>query len=61
MTYGFAHENPHDALADVEATIFILNKIRSAEPEFFDDLVRTQDKEYVGSLLRSFEPVQVTL
>ena len=58
---GFAHENAHDALADVEATIFILNKIRSADPEFFDDLVRTQDKEYIGSLLRSFEPVQVTL
>ena len=58
---GFAHENAHDALADVEATIFILNKIRSADPEFFDDLVRTHDKVYVGSLLRSFEPVQVTL
>ena len=58
---GFAHENAHDALADVEATIFILNKIRSADPEFFDDLVRTQDKEYIGSLLRSFEPIQVTL
>ena len=58
---GFAHENAHDALADVEATIFILNKIKSADPEFFDDLVRTQDKEYIGSLLRSFEPVQVTM
>ena len=58
---GFAHENAHDALADVEATIFILNKIKSADPYFFDDLVRTQDKEYVGSLLRSFEPVQVTI
>jgi len=58
---GFAHENAHDALADVEATLFILNKIKSADPDFFDDLVRTQDKEFVGSLLRSFEPVQVTL
>lgn len=58
---GFAHENAHDALADVEATIFILNKIKSADPKFFDDLVRTQDKEYIGNLLRSFEPVQVTL
>ena len=58
---GFAHENAHDALADVEATIFILNKIKSTDPDFFDDLVRTQDREYIGSLLRSFEPVQVTL
>ena len=58
---GFAHENAHDALADVEATIFILNKIKSEDPDFFEDLVRTQDKEYIGSLLRSFEPVQVTL
>jgi len=58
---GFAHENAHDALADVEATIFILNKIKSADPDFFDDLLRTQDREYIGSLLRSFEPVQVIL
>ena len=58
---GFAHENAHDALADVEATIFILNKIRSADPEFFNDLIKTQDKDYVGSLLRSFEPVMVTM
>ena len=55
------HENAHDALADVEATIFILNKIRSADPEFFGDLIKTQDKDYVGSLLRSFEPVMVTM
>jgi exodeoxyribonuclease-1 len=58
---GFGHENAHDALADVEATIFILNKIKTADPEFLNDLVRTQDKEYVGSLLRSFEAVQVTM
>ena len=58
---GFAHENAHDALADVEATIFILNKIKTADPAFFDELIKTQDKEYVGSLLRSFEPVQVTM
>ena len=58
---GFAHENAHDALADVEATIFILNKIKTADPAFFNELIKTQDKEYIGSLLRSFEPVQVTL
>jgi len=58
---GFAHENAHDALADAEATIFILNKIKTADPAFFDELIKTQDKEYIGSLLRSFEPVQVTL
>ena len=58
---GFAHDNAHDALADVEATIFILKKIKSADPNFFNELVKTQDKEYIGSLLRSFEPVQVTL
>jgi len=58
---GFAHENAHDALADVEATIFILNKIKIADPEFFNDLIKTQDKDHVGSLLRSFEPVMVTM
>ena len=58
---GFAHENAHDALADVEATIFILNKIKKEDPAFFDELIKTHDKEYVGSLLRSFEPVQVTM
>jgi exodeoxyribonuclease-1 len=58
---GFAHENAHDALADVEATIFILNKIKTEDPAFFDELIKTHDKEYVGSLLRSFEPVMVTM
>ena len=58
---GFAHENAHDALADVEATIFILNKIKKEDPAFFDELIKTHDKEYVGSLLRSFEPVMITM
>jgi len=29
---GFAHENAHDALADVEATIYIFNKIKEGAP-----------------------------
>ena len=58
---GFAHENAHDALADVEATIFIFKKIRKADREFFDALIATHDKSYVGYLLRRFAPVQVTL
>ena len=57
---GFAHENAHDALADVEATIFILKKIKDGAPELFKKLVEAGDKTITSSLLKSFGPMEVT-
>ena len=58
---GFAHENAHDALADVEATIYIFNKIKEGAPELFENLLRATDKTYIASSLRGFVPMEVTL
>jgi len=58
---GFAHKNAHDALADVEATIFIFKKIRDGAPELFKKLVDAGDKTITSSLLKSFIPMEVTL
>ena len=58
---GFASHNAHDALGDVEATIFILQKIKSAAPNLYADLIETWDKHYVNRLLNSFKPIEVTL
>ena len=57
---GFAHENAHDALADVEATIFILNKIKNADRDLYDELIRTSNKDEMAQLLKGFAPVEVT-
>ncbi len=41
---GFAHENAHDALADVEATIFIAKLIKQRAPEIWQALLRFRGK-----------------
>lgn len=58
---GFAHENAHDALADVEATIYIFNKIKEGAPELFQKLLQAADKTFIASSLRGFVPMEVTL
>ena len=58
---GFAHENAHDALADVEATIFIFKKIRDGAPKLFKKLVDAGDKTNTSISLKSFLPMEVTL
>ena len=47
---GFAHENAHDALADVEATIYIFNKIKEGAPELFRKLLQAADKTFYCEL-----------
>ena len=39
----FAHEDAHDALADVEATIFIFKKIKEGVPDLFEKLIGELD------------------
>ncbi|MDA9236712.1 exodeoxyribonuclease I, partial [Amylibacter sp.] len=57
---GFKSHNAHDALGDVEATVFILNIIKTKVPNFYDQLIETRNKSYNLRLLSSFEPVEVT-
>ena len=58
---GFHAHNAHDALGDVEATIFIVDLIKRQRPELYQTLLDARDKEHNLRLLRSFKPVDVTL
>lgn len=53
---GFAHENAHDALADVEATIFIARLIRDRVPDVWSSLMPLVDKSAVTAALTLGEP-----
>ena len=57
---GFKSHNAHDALGDVEATIFILNIIKTKAPKLYGQLIETRNKGYNLRLLSSFKPVEVT-
>jgi exodeoxyribonuclease-1 len=57
---GFKSHNAHDALGDVEATIFIFNIIKTKAPELYEQLIETRNKSYNLRLLSSFKPVEVT-
>lgn len=53
---GFAHENAHDALADVEATIYMARLIRDRAPAVWNSLMPLVDKGTVSAVLASGEP-----
>lgn len=56
---GIAHENAHDALADVYATIALAKLVKQAQPKLFDFLLSHRVKHKVLELLQldSFKPV----
>jgi exodeoxyribonuclease-1 len=54
---GFAHENAHDALADVEATIHIARLIRDRAPDVWTALMPLVDKAQVTNRLASGDPI----
>ncbi len=53
---GFNHENAHDALADVEATIFICRLISERAPEVWSSFMRFSQKSAVIDYVQ-FEPI----
>jgi len=53
---GFAHENAHDALADVEATIYMARLIRARAPAVWNSLMPLVDKGEVIASLSTSEP-----
>ena len=58
---GFSHENAHDALNDVEATIFIFKLIKERAPKLFQNLMSSADKHFISSQLKQFKPMSVSL
>ena len=47
---GFSHANAHDAIADVEATIFITKLIRDRAPDLFNKMILLGEKKYVQTI-----------
>jgi len=54
---GFAHENAHDALADVEATIYMARLIRDRAPAVWASLIPLIDKSEVQARVLSGQPL----
>jgi exodeoxyribonuclease-1 len=48
---GYAHANAHDALADVEATIFLAKVVRAAAPALWEEFMRLRSKAAVMTRL----------
>ena len=53
---GFAHENAHDALADVEATIYMAQLVRDRAPDVWNALLPLVNKAEVTARLSSGDP-----
>ena len=50
-----SHDNAHDALADVKATIELAKLIRSKQPKLFDYLLNMRDKKIVKAFVNGGE------
>ncbi len=57
---GLDHENAHDALNDVLATIAVARLIRGKQPKLFDYLLDMRDKKRVEQLVVTGEPFLYT-
>lgn len=57
---GFSHENAHDALADVEATIHMAKCVRERAPECWSRFVRFSSKAGVNAFIESEDAFVLT-
>lgn len=57
---GFDHANAHDALADVEATIFVANLVKNDAPDLWSAMMDMTTKAGVVQRLRDGHPVVQT-
>ncbi|MCA9342765.1 exodeoxyribonuclease I [Candidatus Saccharibacteria bacterium] len=53
---NLAHDNAHDALSDVQATIALAKLIKNKQPKLFEYLLNLRDKKKVESLVSSSQP-----
>jgi exodeoxyribonuclease-1 len=58
---GFNTHNAHDALGDVEATLYLAQIILKGDPALWSSLVENRDKKKVMAKLETFEPVELVL
>lgn len=56
---GISHEDAHDALSDVKATIAVAKLIRNRQPKLYDYVFSHRSKQQVAQLLNIFNPTPV--
>lgn len=54
------HQNAHDALSDVNATIAVAKLIQTKQPKMFEYLLSVRDKKKVAALVESGDPFVYT-
>lgn len=54
---GISHENAHDALADVRATIAMAKLLKQAQPKLYDYLYNLRHKVQVQSRIKLMQPI----
>jgi exodeoxyribonuclease I len=57
LANGFGAFKAHDALADVEATVFLARLLRAADPDLFDHFIDMGSRQNAEALLRLDKPV----
>lgn len=50
------HDNAHDALSDVQATVAVARLLKEKQPKMFDYLFTMRDKKRLATLINSDEP-----
>lgn len=58
---GFNSHNAHDALGDVEATLYLAQLVSKGDPVLWSSLVENRDKKKVMAKLETFEPLELVL
>lgn len=57
---GLQHQNAHDALSDVQASIAVARLIRTKQQKLFDYLLNLRDKQNVAQLAKAGQPFVYT-
>jgi exodeoxyribonuclease I len=57
---GFAHEHAHDALADVEATIFMTKKVAEGSPDLWRRMRNSAEKRTVVEFIEKTDAFMLT-
>lgn len=56
---GLAHEQAHDALSDVKATLALAQALKAAQPRLFEHALKLREKQVAASLMPLHDPQPV--
>ena len=56
---GLVHEKAHDALSDVDATIAVAKRLKTAQPRLYEHALKLRDKKFAATLLNVHEMAPV--